>query len=61
MSFYIFYCILTAQEEEVSTGAAVLGGGRTPAAVGGVRGLGRVARAPSLPLPALPIPLKAAR
>lgn len=31
-----------AQEEEVNTGVAVLGSGRTPAAAGGVRWLGRV-------------------
>lgn len=42
MGFYIFYRILTAQEEKVNTGVAVLGSVRTPAAAGGVRWLGRV-------------------
>lgn len=31
-----------AQEEKFNTGVVVLGGGRTPAAAGGVRWLGRV-------------------
>lgn len=61
MSFYVFHCILPAQEEKVNTGVAVPGGGRTPAAAGGVRWLGGVARALSLALPPLPVFLKAAR
>lgn len=60
MSFYVFYCILTAQEEKVNTGVAVPGGGRTPAAAGGLTWVGRVARALSLSLPPLPIFRKAA-